>query len=405
MRRLFDRFRYFWQFFRYNSRVNTRAKRWVVEYKKYLAGDQIRPPLPAVVQLTATEHCNLRCPMCNQWGENGYFLTGKKEASHLDGEKLILFLNHFKSVNPAFTLSIHGGEPFAYKHISTLLDWINETKVDVLFTTNGTLLKNSVDRLAKINRHVAYYISIDGGEDTNDKIRGKGATQKIIEQVDCLRQACAKAGTGLPKIMINYCLCEHNPQALDDVESVAHRLGAFLINYNFRWYLSPGKGEEYDQVLINEFKVKPTRAWTGWVTDNKFENIGPVIKKLYQKINTLRLFPPYINMIPKGLKESDALLYYQNYNEMFGIKGCIMPSYWARIDSLGNLLYCPGHPDILPGNVFENDFRDLYYGSVSTQLRKKVEKELLPICHRCCGLFVSYPVTKKLGGNFFPNPS
>ena len=182
--------------------------------------------------------------------------------------------------------------------------------------------------------------------------------------------------------MINYCLCEHNPQALDDVESVAHRLGAFLINYNFRWYLSPGKGEEYDQVLINEFKVKPTRAWTGWVTDNKFENIGPVIKKLYQKINTLRLFPPYINMIPKGLKESDALLYYQNYNEMFGIKGCIMPSI-GRIDSLGTPLPWPWI--FYPAMSLKMTFVIiLWFGLYPTP--QKVEKELLPICHRCCGL-------------------
>ena len=43
----------------------------------------------AVVQFIPTEGCNLRCPFCNQWGENGYFLSGVRHATHMDEQSLV----------------------------------------------------------------------------------------------------------------------------------------------------------------------------------------------------------------------------------------------------------------------------------------------------------------------------
>ncbi len=376
------------------SRNNKRSKNWAKVYKKYLKAPSLSPPLPVVLQIIPTELCNLRCKMCNQWGDNGYFLENKRPVSHMPIEKLTAFLDSFKRQNPNYLLSIHGGEPFCYKDMSALLDYIYENKIDTFFSTNGTLINKFATQLAKINKHTFYLLSIDGGAETNDYIRGKGITDKIIKSIKELEESCIKQKSGLPKLIVNYCVNEYNLEDIDNITSVAKEAGALTINYNLRWFLPEEKGVEYNKIIENEFKVTPTNTWTGWKTESKFEKISEAIDKIYSKKN--KLFPPYYTVMPRDLTSKQAKLFYTDYNEIFDLKSCIMPSYMVRIHSSGEMIYCPGYPDIVPGNVFNDDFKTIYLNKLSTQLRKRVEKDLLPICNRCCGLYMTYSAKKYL---------
>ena len=78
-----------------------------------------------------------------------------------------------------------------------------------------------------------------------------------------------------------------------------------------------------------------------------------------------------------------------------------MPSLFMRVHSSGAMSYCPGYADICPGNVFEDDFDRLYHGPLSQKFRAYVEKQLLPVCNRCCGLYAVAGATKRLGGRFY----
>jgi len=60
-----------------------------------------------------------------------------------------------------------------------------ERQFDVLITTNGTLLGNHLEGLAKLE-NLAFILSIDGDEETHDRIRGKGTFQKIKEGMTSL---------------------------------------------------------------------------------------------------------------------------------------------------------------------------------------------------------------------------
>lgn len=373
-------------------RNERRSKKWSFHYQQYLNEQVNKPPMPAVLQIIPTEVCNLRCKMCNQWGDNGYFLEEKRPVSHMPIEKLTKFLDNFRLINPGFMFSIHGGEPFCYKYMDQLLDYIAEHKIDTFFSTNGTLIHRFSEKLARINKHSFYLLSIDGGEETNDYIRGKGTTGKIINSVKALEEECLRQKKGLPKIIVNYCVNEHNLEDIDLIASVAQQVNATTVNFNLRWFLPEEKGQEYNHILENEFKVTPTNTWTGWKTDSKFEKIEVAIDKIYAKQN--KLLPPYYTIMPRNLNRKQAKLFYQDYNEIFDLKSCIMPSYMVRIHSSGDMIYCPGFADIVPGNVFNDDFETIYLNKLSTQLRKRVEKELLPVCNRCCGLYMTYTATK-----------
>jgi hypothetical protein len=69
--------------------------------------------------------------------------------------------------------------------------------------------------------------------------------------------------------------------------------------------------------------------------------------------------------------------------EVFSNESCFMPFYWARVHSNGDMIFCPGHPDIT-WNVFATasgpSTRE------SGRARRHVLHSRLPICNRCYGL-------------------
>ena len=112
-------------------------------------------------------------------------------------------------------ISVHGGEPFVYKHIDTLLELLREQQFDVIFTTNGTLLKPHLKQLAKI-RNLIFLLSIDGDEQAHDKVRGKGTfkTGARSEWQSCfdLRR---QLGLPLPAVIMSTVVCEWTTDVLE----------------------------------------------------------------------------------------------------------------------------------------------------------------------------------------------
>jgi len=383
-------------------RHQRRVKKWRGLYKSYL-NNKRAVPYPAVLQLIPTEYCNLRCAMCNQWGDNGYFLQGPKKYSHADINKLIGFLEQYKSRQKDFLLSIHGGEPLIYKNIDSLVDWVADNSVDTMITTNGTLFEKHLDSLSRANKNIVYLLSIDGDESTHDNIRGKGNFNKIIQGVNQLNQYCIDKKTGRLKIIINFCLSEFNYQCIEEIYNIAKDISCVALNYNFRWFMPKSAGQEYDRFLHEQWNLPSSGAWKGWVATEPMDVISEKINTLYKFQKKHKWHLPFITFLPRGLTESQSRQYFLDYKQLFGIKSCIMPSYQIRIHSKGEAIFCPGHPDVSLGNVFEQDFDDVYLGKNANRLRKHVEKELLPICNRCCGLYMTYTATQKLGKGFYPN--
>jgi MoaA/NifB/PqqE/SkfB family radical SAM enzyme len=96
--------------------------------------------------------------------------------------------------------------------------------------------------------------------------------------------------------------------------------------------------------------------------------------------------------MPKHLRGNDFEKYFTDYLNVFGNESCFMPFYWARIHANGELIYCPGHPDIIAGNVFRDGFLTAFNSETSIKFRKHILlHNRFPICNRCCGLYMTYP--------------
>lgn len=372
-------------------RGRRRNRAWGQKFEACVRAGNFTLPSAAVVQFIPTEGCNLRCPFCNQWGERGYFLAGARAVATMDESELGKLV---AQLSPADSLvNIHGGEPFAYRHIDTLLSALAERQFDVLITTNGTLLGKHLDELSRL-RNLAFILSIDGDETNHDRIRGPGTFQQLktgMRQLFALRQS---RGMPPPLVVMSTVVCEWTTDVIEQAYEVAAELGVFVLNYNFRYFMPEGAGLAYEKHLRDEFDLPSSGAWRGWIVPGyeqlDFREVANRVRQLV-RAKRFKLTPPYVVTGPSQLRGKDYEDWFTDYLNTFGNESCFMPFYWARIHANGDLIFCPGHPDVIAGNVFRDGFMESFNSEMAIRFRKHMLTNRLPICNRCCGLYMTNP--------------
>jgi MoaA/NifB/PqqE/SkfB family radical SAM enzyme len=382
----------YWHFGQMFWRSRRRHQRWGQEFEDSVRSGEFKLPSPAVVQFIPTEACNLRCPFCNQWGENGYFLDGTRKAKHVDESSLTKLV---EGLNPQTSLiNIHGGEPLAYKHIDKLFEILGTRNFDVLLTTNGTLLKDHLDQLAGI-RNLAFILSIDGDEDSHDRVRGRGRFQQTREGITALFELRRKLKMPLPLVIMSTVVCEWTSDVIEKAFAVARDFNAFALNYNLRYFMPEEAGLAYEKHLQEHFGIeKSSGAWRGWIAPKHdkhdySEATGKLRRLLRQK--RFRLLPPFPVAGPSHLRGKDYEDWFTDYLNTFGNESCFMPFYWARVQANGDLTFCPGHPDIIAGNAFRDGLMEAFNSEMAVKFRKHILHNRMPICNRCCGLYMTNP--------------
>jgi MoaA/NifB/PqqE/SkfB family radical SAM enzyme len=370
-------------------RNRKRQQVWGARFEAAIRDGSYQLPAATVVQLIPTEACNLRCPFCNQWGEKGYFLTGARKVQHMNEAGLV---NLMRSLSPRDSLiSVHGGEPFVYKHIATLLELLCEKPFDVIFSTNGTLLDAHLGRLAKI-KNLSFLLSIDGDQEAHDRVRGKGSFQRAREAIEALFDLRRSMRWPLPLVIMSMVVCEWTTDVIEKVYEVAREFNALVINYNMRWFVPEEAGLAYEKHLQYHFGTKSSGAWRGWVSPGNerhdYQDAAAALNQVIRR-NKYRLKPPFVVTTPSQLCGNDFVDYFTDYLKTFGNESCFMPFYWARVHANGDLIYCPGHPDLIAGNVFRDGFLPAFNSEVSVKFRRHILKNRMPICNRCCGLYMT----------------
>lgn len=123
---------------------------------------------PIITAWEITNRCNLNCSYC--------FVT-QNSSRELDTDECKEIIDLLK-IRGTRILSFTGGEPTLRKDLACLLEYAKEKGLITLLNTNGLIFDETLlDHLDSIS------LSLDGPEEINDKIRGKGtyqATMKII---------------------------------------------------------------------------------------------------------------------------------------------------------------------------------------------------------------------------------
>ncbi|MEN6438642.1 MAG: radical SAM protein [Syntrophobacter sp.] len=147
-------------------------------------------PGSLLLQWHITDRCNLRCTHCYQDSFAGYEpdYAGLLAVLEQYKELLISWRRQKDPVTVRGHLTVTGGEPFLRSDFMDLLHTfsVNRNLFSFAILTNGSLIDQSVaSRLGKL-RPSFVQVSMEGGQETHDRIRGPGAFLKTVSAVQWL---------------------------------------------------------------------------------------------------------------------------------------------------------------------------------------------------------------------------
>lgn len=139
------------------------------------------------IQFHLTNQCNFRCKHCYQNQYNVDTISIEDYKYILDKTKEYME----KANNALFHISITGGEPFLVSNLYEYVSIASEYFKDIAILTNGSLInEDSLCKLADDNPNLnRIQISLEGPEEINDEIRGKGSFKKITAAIPIIEKA------------------------------------------------------------------------------------------------------------------------------------------------------------------------------------------------------------------------
>ena len=276
-----------------------------------------------------TYRCNARCNMCNRY----------KKPSKPEEE---ISLETIKKLPPMYFTNITGGEPFIRTDLKDIVRELYKKSDRIVISTNGFFTDRIVD-LCKEFPNIGIRISIEGLEDTNNKIRGlddgfnKGYTtlKKLVDM-------------GMKDVGFGMTVQDANCKDLVPLYKISDEMGmefATASLHNSFYFV------EAKNIIHNRPKVA-----------KQFEKL---INELLNSNSPKKWFRAYFN---HGL-----------INYIYGQKRllpCDMSFDTFFIDPYGDVMPCNGTKDKeVMGNLNEQSWDQLWNSKQAEEVRKKV---------RCC---------------------
>lgn len=341
---------------------------------------------PQWVVLQLTEHCNLRCSMCYEWGDAGSYLD-KPSLAQLDFAVLERTIRALQPAKPFYAL--FGGEPFLYKRMADVVRLIKAggSKVDI--PTNGMLIARQAEMLVDC-RPDRLWISLDGPEAINDRQRGDGVFKAALEGIDRLYRVREASGGEYPKIGVTFIVTPLTHTYIEelflsclDLDKLDH------LSIEFQTYITEAKHRDYQRVLQDAFGLDQAPIAAGSIQDPEvfaamdYAEIARQIARVRAECERRGI---YFVAYPKTSEEDNIRNYFTaNWQAMTDKRSiCLFPWIYAEIAATGDVYSCHTFYDLPLGNVNEQAFLDIWRGPRMKQVQSYLRKHgLFPICTGC----------------------
>lgn len=285
-----------------------------------------------------TYRCNARCTMCNRY----------KCPSKPDEE---ISLDTIKKLPKMYFTNITGGEPFIREDLPDIVRELYKKSDRIVISTNG-FFTDRIIKLCEEFPNVGIRISIEGLEDTNNKIRGlddgfnKGYStlKKLVEMKH-------------PDVGFGMTVQDDNAKDLVDLYNLSNELNMEFATASLHnsFYFVEAKNIIKNRMMVGK----------------EFENL---INELLKSNSPKKWFRAYFN---HGL-----------INYIFGQKrllSCDMAFDTFFIDPYGDVMPCNGtkNKEVM-GNLNKQSWNELWNSEQAEEVRKKVRH-----CDRQCWMIGS----------------
>jgi radical SAM protein with 4Fe4S-binding SPASM domain len=338
-----------------------------------------------LITFKITPLCNLRCVMCGQNGIHGTLKDRMKE----EADKIIP-LERYKELTDEVAgktkvFYVWGGEPFLYPHF---MDFAAYAAKKVLFTvnTNGTYLAQNAERIVK-DQWTGIFISLDGFEDVNDTIRGKGTYKRVMEGIEAVNREKEKQGSNLPYMGIVSTISNMNYKYLDKLVEALGEKGLAWHIINLGTYMDESIGKDQTEWLKSKLGIEP-QYWKGFTSGFNKDIDGNLFSQILGKVHSIANGYPVITV--PVIKPEKIGRYYSDLR-MLVEDHCAAPWFSVNINYNGDVHFCADYPDYIIGNIKEEKLWNIYNNERAIKFRKALKKSphgLFPACNRCYQLML-----------------
>lgn len=335
-----------------------------------------------LIYFRITPLCNLKCVMCGQRGDKGV-LQGEYARNEA---KNIVSLERYKSLVDEIArnkpvLYMWGGEPFLYPDFMDLAEYIISKKCILSVNTNGTFLKKEAERIVKDKWH-ALFVSLDGFEDKNDVIRGKGSYKRVIEGFKEINKQKKLQNSKFPHMGIvttvsnlNYMYLDKLVEAVKDFELDWHFI-------NLGTYSNDEIVKEHTAFMKDKLDTD-TYCLEAYNTGYNDNIDGKIFSEILDKIHALK--PGYPIVTVPAINPKKIGDYYARPGTIVRDQ-CPVPWSQCNIDYNGNVHFCADYPEYVLGNIKNEKLFDILNNERAIKFRKTLkhaDNGLFPGCVRC----------------------
>jgi len=336
----------------------------------------------SLIYFRITPLCNLRCIMCGQRGDKGVL---KGEYAKEEAKKIVPLETYKRLVDeiapdrPIFYM--WGGEPFLYPDFMDLSEYIVKKKCVLSVNTNGTFLKKEAERIVR-DKWNALFVSLDGFEDINDEIRGKGSYKRVIEGFIEINRQKKLQKSNLPHMGIVTTVSNKNYMYLDELVKAVKDFDLSWHFINLGTYSNDDIVKEHTKFMKDNLDTD-TYCLEAYNTGYNEGIDGNEFSKILKKIHSLK--PGYPIITVPALKTDKIGEYYSNLDVIVREK-CTVPWSQCNIDYNGNVHFCADYPEYILGNIKDDKLLNILNNERSVKFRntlKNTEHGLFPGCVRC----------------------
>lgn len=324
---------------------------------------------PLVLKIRITNRCNLTCPFC-------YLKTGLNRP-----EKDVLSIDEWRKIFeglPKHTiLDITGAEPLAAEKFGEFLILIKEFGFRFSITTNGTLYnKETIPNLVKNGLQVLM-VSLDGLEETHNKLRGKkNAFKRTTEFLELVTSYKAVNKVKKPVVNIKITVLDDNhSEILPLIKRMNECYDVDLFTLTFLFQNRARGGMELLESYESLHELSGNKAY--------YSNPEAIVRTIsniekFKEENSLNIvYKPRMSF--KEVKN-----YIRNPGAM-GVKQC--PQYKNNLTLYFNGDLTPCDIGLKVSNIRElnYDFRNIIkLKNVLSFKQRMAQEEFNPMCDGCC---------------------
>jgi radical SAM protein with 4Fe4S-binding SPASM domain len=302
--------------------------------------------LPTAIDIEPNNYCNFKCKHC----QVTYF---NKIRTDLDLSSLKEIVSNFPNLN---YVNLQGmGEPLMNSNYLLLLEYLCGRNIRTEFTTNGSFYNENMWRKILELRNLSIKFSVDGGtKEVFEKIRNGSNFDNVIKNI----QKIMLINEEKKNLNISFwtLLSYENIENLTDIIELAKKIGIKNVTFqtSFTYF-----GKEKNSKTINNIKID--------LISNVFKNEIDKAQKLALRNNI------------------ELIIYSDNYFSKK--KKCPWTFTSTYIASNGDVLPCCILSDaefFKMGNLFENNFRDIWNSKKYLKFRESIKTHNLKSCCKNC---------------------